>query len=155
MNIFFLHWNPKICALWHVDKHVLKMIIEGVQLLASVHHMSDSDYKPVYKLTHKNHPCAIWARESLWNYRWLLMLTKELCNEYTYRYGKIHKCQAVLSDLCRNIPPIPEGPMTAIRLAMPDEYKYEGNPVKSYREYYKNAKSNLHSWKKREIPKWI
>ena len=39
MNIFFLHFDPKTCAQMHVDKHVVKMILESVQLLCSAHHL--------------------------------------------------------------------------------------------------------------------
>jgi hypothetical protein len=69
MNIFFLDENPTLSAKYHVDKHVVKMILETAQLLCSVHHVTDqvTDQVP-YKLSHKNHPCAIWARESLSNY---------------------------------------------------------------------------------------
>jgi hypothetical protein len=94
MNIFFLHFDPKTCAQMHVDKHAVKMILESVQLLCSAHHLhpNGEDLK-LMKLTHKNHPSSIWTRESLSNYKWLLELTKELCKEYTYRYGKVHKCE--------------------------------------------------------------
>lgn len=48
----------------HVNKHVVKMILESVQLLCSAHYMTNennnSTYKPPYKLTHKNHPSSIW-----------------------------------------------------------------------------------------------
>lgn len=33
MNIFILHLNTKLCAIYHCDKHVVKMILEYVQLL--------------------------------------------------------------------------------------------------------------------------
>lgn len=33
MNIFYLHMNAKTCALYHCDKHVIKMILELTQLL--------------------------------------------------------------------------------------------------------------------------
>ena len=33
MNIFVLHLNPHICAKYHCNKHVVKMIIETTQLL--------------------------------------------------------------------------------------------------------------------------
>lgn len=155
MNIFFLHWNPRICAKWHGNKHVLKMIIECCQLLASAHWMTESKYEPQYKLTHKNHPCAKWVRESLWNYKWVAILTKELCKEYTYRYGKVHKCEGVLVDLVKNLPPIKDVGMTCPALAMPDIYKRENEPEKSYRLYYKNDKQKLHVWKKRDAPDWI
>jgi len=41
MNIFYLHKDPDICASYHCDKHVLKMIIEYAQLLSTAHRMLD------------------------------------------------------------------------------------------------------------------
>lgn len=154
MNIFFLHWDPSICAKWHVDKHVVKMILESIQLLCSVHWMTESTYKPPYKLTHKNHPCAKWARESIDNYKWLVILTSELCKEYTHRYGKIHKCQSMIRDLVKNLPPIPEKGFTYPARAMPVDYKRD-DPTASYKIYYKNDKQRMFSWKKRDEPDWI
>ena len=154
MNIFFLHWNPRICAMMHVDKHVIKMIIESCQILCSVHLLTESTYTPPYKLTHKNHPCNIWARESVGNYKYLVKLGKTLCKEYNYRYGKIHKCQAYIKELGKNIPPIPDKGFTPPAQAMPDEYKSK-DAVESYRAYYYFEKMELHAWKKREVPEWI
>lgn len=37
MNIFVLHSNPKKSARWHADKHVVKMILESVQMLYTAH----------------------------------------------------------------------------------------------------------------------
>ena len=61
MNIFFLDMNVKKCAKYHVDKHVVKMILETAQLLCGVHHMTPQVAPQVapqvpYKLSHKNHP---------------------------------------------------------------------------------------------------
>ncbi len=39
MNIFALHPNPNKAARWHADKHVVKMILESVQMLYSAHWM--------------------------------------------------------------------------------------------------------------------
>jgi hypothetical protein len=154
MNIFFLHLNPFICAIMHVDKHVVKMILESCQLLCTTHHVVCSTYKPPYKPTHKNHPSTVWVRESKSNYEYLVNLGKALCKEYTYRYGKIHKCQSYIEELGNNIPPIPDIGFTTPAMAMPDIYK-SNNPVESYRAYYFFEKSNIHSWKKRSVPKWI
>ena len=33
MNIFFLSWDPKLCAQEHSDRHVVKMILETAQML--------------------------------------------------------------------------------------------------------------------------
>lgn len=154
MNIFFLHWDPRICAMMHVDKHVVKMILESTQMLCTAHHVTESKYIPPYKMTHKNHPCNVWLRESQSNYRYLVALGIELCKEYTYRYGKIHKCQAYIEELEKNIPNIPEKGFTKPAQAMPDMYK-SNDSVESYRSYYFFDKINLHSWKKREVPEWI
>ena len=107
MNIFFLHKDPKKCAIMHVNKHVVKMILESTQMLCSVHHVCKQidpnySYTPPYKLAHKNHPCSIWVRESLSNYLWLIELAKELSKEYTYRYGKSHKCESYIYELEKN-----------------------------------------------------
>jgi len=154
MNIFFLHLDPEECAKMHVDKHVVKMLIEHCQLLSSAHYITESEYKPPYKLTHKNHPCAIWTRESLSNYKYLVQLTKELCKEYTYRYGKIHKCQSILDLLEVNLPPIEDIGFTKPRQAMPVEYKEEDS-VMAYRNYYFYEKQHIHAWKKRDPPEWL
>ena len=37
MNIFVLHPNPRKAARWHVDKHVIKMLLETCQLLYTAH----------------------------------------------------------------------------------------------------------------------
>jgi hypothetical protein len=37
MNIFALHWKTRKAARWHVDKHVVKMILEYTQLLYTAH----------------------------------------------------------------------------------------------------------------------
>ena len=165
MNIFFLHLDPKKCAIMHVDKHVVKMILESVQLLCSAHHLHPCEnYKPPYKLTHKNHPSAIWTRTSKQNYLWLVSLLKELCLEYTFRYNKTHKCESYIKELEDNIPDIPDIGFTSPSPAMPDIYKMKvtndiekdiENGIESYRQYYFFEKRDLFFWKKRDIPEFI
>lgn len=154
MNIFFLDENPEIAVKYYVDKHIVKMPLETAQLLCSVHHIIKSNEKIPYKLTHKNHPSSIWARESLDNYLWLVDLGLALCKEYTYRYERIHKCEVVIKWCKDHIPNITSTGLTKIRLAMPDEYK-DADPVKAYRNYYIKEKKHLFTWKNREIPDWI
>ena len=155
MNIFFLDENPTLSAQYHVDKHVVKMILETAQLLCGVHHVTahDSAHVP-YKLSHKNHPCSIWCRESLSNYLYLCELGLELSKEYTYRYGKRHKSQEVIEWCLINKPNIPDIEFTDPAKAMPDEFKVD-SVVESYRNYYMGAKSNLAVWKNREKPFWF
>jgi hypothetical protein len=162
MNIFFLDENPTLSAKYHVDKHVVKMILETAQLLCGVHHVTDqvttkyrlSNDQVPYKLSHKNHPCAIWARESLSNYLYLCELGLELGKEYTYRYGKKHKSIEVIEWCIVNKPNIPDIGFTQPAKAMPDEYKVD-SVVESYRNYYMGAKSDIASWKNREKPFWF
>jgi len=159
MNIFILDWDVKKCAEYHNDKHVVKMILETAQLLCGVHHMTAHDtvhvpYNVPYKLSHKNHPCSIWARESLTNYLWLCELGLELCYEYTYRYGKRHKSQDVIEWCVTNKPKINDKGFTKPAKAMPDEYKVD-SVVESYRNYYNGEKVSFSKWKNREEPKWF
>ena len=142
MNIFVLDINPQKCAKLHKNKHIVKMPLETAQLLCGVQHMVGNDDVP-YRLTHKNHPCSIWARECIENYNWLCKLGLELCYEYTNRYHKIHKCQAVIQWCIDNEPSLPHnGFMTDFPLAMPDDCKI-GSAVDSYIEYYKVHKSHI------------
>lgn len=162
MNIFFLHFIPRLCALYHCDKHVVKMILETCQLLCSAHHVvGDGKYVPVYRLTHKNHPCTRWVRESIQNYIWLSMLGIELCREYTHRYGRRHKCQDYIEDLQNNFPDVPSIGLTLPALAMPDMYKPSEQAdglcerIEAYRQYYFFEKQRMLRWKNREVPAWI
>ena len=159
MNIFFLDENPTLSAQYHVDKHVVKMILETAQLLCSVHHTTPQVGPQVtpqvpYKLSHKNHPCAVWARQSLSNYLYLCELGLELGKEYTHRYGKKHKSIEVIEWCIVNRPNIPDIDFTTPAMAMPDEYKTD-SVVESYRNYYMGAKISLASWKNREKPFWF
>ena len=179
MNIFALHLDPKICAQMHVDKHVVKMILEYSQLLSTAHRILDGqEYvdsssgrrikrwklsnshagdQLLYKATHINHPSAIWARESKANYNWLASLLVELCKEYTHRYGKVHKCESdgLVKWLVGWAPEnIPNKPFTQPTPAMPDQYKVKGDSVQSYRNYYMGDKTRMASWKSRQVPIW-
>jgi hypothetical protein len=152
MNIFILDYNIEKCAQYHCDKHVVKMCIEYAQLLSSVHHHYG---KPAgYRLTHKNHPCAVWARASLSNYQYLMELTFALGDEYTYRYGKHHKSV----ELVESLPPLEfiDIGLTpfAKAIAVP-EIKAIPDAVDAYREYYRVEKAGIVSWKKREVPEWF
>ena len=161
----------------HNDKHVIKMILESAQLLSTAHRVLDGTESIVksktnrnvkrwvlpddrdtilYSATHMNHPSAIWCRQSLLNYKWLHSLLVELCAEYTYRYGKVHKCkQTGLVDALSE-PPLqsPHKPYTEPPQAMPDECKVPGNSVAAYRSYYIMNKAHLATWKIRNKPEW-
>ena len=152
MNIFYLDKDLEKCAQYHVDRHCVKMIIEYAQLLSSAHWMVGNEAP--YRLSHKDHPCSLWVRESIDNYNWLCELGKELSKEYTYRYGKFHKSSDVIYWATNNKPTLPKVGMTTFRLAMPDEFKVT-NPIDSYRNYYNGSKTHLFKWKNRNTPFFI
>lgn len=161
MNIFFLSNDPTEAAQYHGDKHNIKMILEQAQLLSTAHRVLDGDAAvdtSLYKSTHKNHPCAIWVRESASNYTWTYNLFAALCEEYTFRYGKQHKSGLLLLDKLKILPKnIAHIGMTRPALAMPDDYKSD-DPVKAYREYYihDKLKKNIVQYNKnRPPPDWI
>lgn len=145
MNIFYLSEDPEKAAKYMYNKHVVKMILESAQLLCTAHVISDGENANVpYKVTHKNHPSAIWARESTSNYQWLYNHMLALGEEYTRRYGKIHltiiKCSGVLSKAPMNVTKTDFTPMPQ---CMPDQYKVEGNSVEAYWNYYEAEKVNV------------
>ena len=152
MNIFVLDNEIEKCAEYHCDKHVIKMILESAQMMSAVVRLQGHDIG--YKLTHKNHPCTIWARKSLSNYLWLSKLVERLNAEYRYRYNKDvnHKSYDMVKTL--PIPKLPVIGLTPFAQAMPDQYRNK-NAVKAYRDYYINEKSSFLTWTKRKTPEWI
>lgn len=157
MNIFYLSNDPVECAKQHCDKHVVKMILETAQLLSNAHHMLDGEQviTPIYKLTHKNHPSAVWVRKRESHYRWLFGLWCALLDEYTHRYGKVHASSRLMSYLSK--PPMNieyGGGFEDPPPAMPDEYKV-ADTIQSYRNYYRGPKKSFATWKNREAPSWF
>lgn len=159
------------------------MILETAQLLSTAHRVLDGQLVEVsffvdgldrrvkkkklwlledtrndvlYNATHMNHPSAIWARQSVENYNWLVEHLFALGDEYTYRYGKVHKTMTKLGYEIQSPPHnLRDWDMTPMPSCMADEYIISDDPVTNYRNYYKHGKSNIHAWKKREAPAWI
>jgi len=155
MNIFFLDRNHNKCAEYHCDEHTVKMCVEYAQILSTALHVSGSNLNRfVYKPTHINHPCNIWARQSLGHWKWLWRLGSALGNEFTRRYDKIHQSSRVLRNL-----PVPNkirdlGWLSDPPQAMPDGYRCN-DCVEAYRKFYIFDKSRFASWNKLgKIPYW-
>lgn len=160
MNIFAVDDDPQTAARGLCDKHVVKMVLESSQLLCTAHHETGSDLpRPDYflKATHRNHPCAVWTREAAGNYLWLARHNLELCAEYTFRYGRVHKCERerLAEWLALNMPPgIPLKGRMPFRQAMPEEFRC-ADSVEAYKAYYLGAKRRLLAWTRREPPIWV
>lgn len=116
MNIFFTDKNPIQAARNLMDVHVVKMTLESLQLLyafpiytgftGSYIEPTRIDYHEEiklfrrkirsctkYKATHKNHPNLLWVQSNILPYIWLYCHFLALCEEYTFRYSKVHSCQ--------------------------------------------------------------
>lgn len=181
MNIFYLSSDPHEAAKFHVDKHVVKMILESAQLLCTAHRILDGKQtvQPkvnkvgktrqvkryvlsnadadllMYNATHMNHPCAIWARDNINNYMWLYELFVALCDEYTFRYGKTHKTDLLFRDVLKTPPiSISHSDFTTPAQAMPVEYRHYDSVV-AYRQYYIGAKAKFAKWTNRPVPSWF
>ena len=151
MNIFYLDSDHALNASYHNNKHCVKMLVEYVQLLSTA--VRESGIDAGYKTTHKNHPSAIWARESLDNWLWLRDLVVALNNEFVYRYEKTVNHKSYEMAMTLPIPNIPSLGITKFRLAMPDDVRMD-DPIEAYRAYYKKYKSHMANWKNRDVPEW-
>lgn len=179
MNIFYLHDNPITAAQMHCDKHTIKMILESAQMLSTAHRLIDGtmytekningrsikrwrlpdDRETIlYKAAHVNHPCSIWVRKNSANYMWLYNHFIGLCNEYTHRYGKIHKSDRLLREALSKLPKhiVRSDTMTDPALAMLEECKVSDDPVECYRNYYETKQKRFSmAWTNRKVPDWF
>lgn len=151
MNIFILDIDPEQCAVYHNNKHVIKLVTEGVQLLSNAMHYYELKSAP-HKISHFNHPCSRWVRESKSNWLWLWGLCNALGNEYTYRYDRKHLSHIKLLQYIPNNPNIIDLGLTPFANCTP--YKLNLNVVDAYRLYYVTHKNHIAFWKKRNIPNW-
>jgi hypothetical protein len=182
MNRFVIEKTPKECAQSHCDKHAVKMPLEEAQMLSTAHRMLDGtlEKRPsisgktmvkywklpddredvIYKAVHMGHPCTVWAAESVANYRWAYALFEELCEEYSYRYGKVHKCYEKLSETLKLAPdniskkldltPMPLAMGAAPECMNPDDV------IGSYRKFYMTKQHRFSmTWKNRTTPEWF
>ncbi len=180
MNIFILDNDPIKAAQLQCDKHIPKMVVESAQMLSTVHRMIDGvmerrpsksgsmlqyfkldDYREdiLYKAVHMNHPCTVWSRENCSNYDWHYKHFIALCNEYTYRYGKIHasetKLAAVLKSAPKNIKHTTGKSPFRLAMGSNPECMFE-DAVKSYRAFYQTKQARFAmKWTKRKQPEWF
>ena len=180
MNLFYLDKAPIKAAQLQCDRHVVKMIVESAQMLSTAHRMIDGKLietrtktgrkgrhyelpdgreQLLYKAVHYHHPCTVWTMKSNNNYNWHWVHFAALCDEYTYRYGKVHKTDELLRKALYELPRnIPVGYLSPLPLAMgaaPDCIDYN-DPVGSYRKFYQTKQKRFKmAWTKREIPEWF
>ena len=144
MNIFHLHKDPKICAEYHCDKHVVNMILETAQMLSTAYRRNFGDNDDLYKTAYPKHPMTIWVGDSGGNFNWSMRLLDQLLYQYTMRYNKVHKTIRIYESLLgkhtrwqcwkTEFTPPPQ--------CMPDEYKHE-DYITAYKQYYIGEKKRF------------
>ncbi len=95
MNIFATSFNTQEAVSHLDDLRLNKMILETAQMLSSAYRCLFGDDTRLYKITHFNHPCSIWARDNVHHYSWLVQYFDDLAKEKMRR------------DLTRISDPIP------------------------------------------------
>lgn len=194
MNFFLFARRPERCARHYCDKHLVKIILEILQLLFSAVSIAEFDGEQMplddvylhkhnvvktYRVTHRNHPCAICVRRSSRAFWYVCELGLALCAEYTLRFRKTHACErgiralhergllrvsrdAFKPETVTALVPSRRGPVR-VPLCMPEECivrAADGHPdaVRSHRRYFileKMAKPGMARWKRRTEPAWF
>jgi hypothetical protein len=181
MNIFVLSKDPIKAAQLQCDKHVVKMIVESAQMLSTTHRLLDGtvELRPsksgkrmvkyfklpdsrenvLYKNVHETHPCTLWTMENSMNYSWHYDHFIALCNEYNYRYGKIHSTDTLLRSALID----PPNNMKNSNCITKQPLAMKSNPecmmddvVESYRAFYQTKQDRFKmAWTERSIPEWF
>ena len=156
MNIFHLHKDPKICAEYHCDKHVVKMILETAQMLSTAYRRNFGDNDDLYKTAYPKHPMTIWVGDSGGNFNWSMRLLDQLLYQYTMRYNKVHKTIRIYESLLgkhtrwqcwkTEFTPPPQ--------CMPDEYKHK-DYITAYKQYYIGEKKRFAKYTGVDIPDFM
>ena len=151
--------NIELCAQSHCNLHVNKMILESAQLLASAHWVTNpegtKDVPEMYRLTHKNHPCAVWVRQSINHYLYVLDLMEALNDEANYRYShrKVHASLAKAQSW--PFPRLPDIKFVPPPKCVHEDFKGIADTVEAYRAYYRRDKRDIATWTLRRPPDWF
>jgi len=163
VNFFYLDKDPKKCAKYYCNKHILKIPIEIAQILSKIHYelKSKIDYSKIYQnstVVKNTLGPYCWIKESLDNYYWANQLGLELINEYKFRYNKIeHKTECILQYLYENPPNLPKiGETKFIGTNKYDMFQYISNdPIICARYNYAEMKCITDKWNKDGHPDWF
>jgi hypothetical protein len=161
MNLFILDRLPERAARFNNDAHVRKIILEACEMMGYA--FDSGKFQPWpwlhKKGLHLNHPMSLWVRRSLQNYDWTLRHAYALSEEFSFRFGKVHKCHEYLDWISSHIPikNLQDSRQTDWPRCFGDFKSTVGvseDAVYDYRRYYMIAKRHLADWTKRGIPEW-
>ena len=156
VNFFYLDKDPKKCAQYYCNKHVIKIPIEIAQILSKIHYdlNSNIDFSKIYKnstVVNNSIGPYQWIKESHNNYMWACKLGLELINEYKLRYNKDkHKTEIILKYLFKNPPKLSKKGITKfIGTNKYDMFQFiSQDPVICARYNYAEMKCTNDKWNK-------
>lgn len=114
MRIYMLDKDPRTCAQYHTDKHVVGMPKTYAALLCNTYHYffnrsireANGQARTDELLTHKrgipyrenqlDHELSVWTRANFTHFLWLQLLAECLAKEYRHRFGEVQKVEMVL-----------------------------------------------------------
>jgi len=170
MNIFYLHDSPIICASYHADQHIHKMILESAQMLSTAAH--SLPYIPshlLYKPSYQKHPCTLWTAASPANMLWLCELAFALQSERESvancgEHSSIPVIRTIHSYLRNAHPHLSSADNTPHVFCGPATISHRLNmtTIQRYKEFYRRKAirwpldSGIHmSYKGRPVPDFI
>ena len=187
MNIFILseeveplvHYQQQ--AMFHLDRHVIKMIAESTQMLvtalAAPSHITIAALEalptvagalPCKPLSAgmRKHPCTQWTAARIEHFNYLACLALQLCHEHQYRYplSAEHAYMPWLQALVKQLTDCGYGQCHALptqfAVAVKDTDKRSVatdhfTALDIYRDYYVRDKRSFATWKKRMKPVWF
>lgn len=149
----------------HCDQHVRKMTIEYTQMEVTARVLlgelpNDTAY---HTPRMRNHPCAVYVRTCAVGFQYVVALRNALLDEFTYRFrdDQLFPHPHATALFVSALPPAPLQQLFPHRrrarpvpLAVGDNPRYEGDPVRTYREFYHRDKARFATWTRRPPPKW-
>jgi len=131
---------------------IISGAVQTTQLICNVFHKNG--FKTLFNPYGLNHPNTLWASESYSNFCNILALCNGIFNEYTFRFGKIHKGQDIVTELTNDLEKVKFANKESTKYVslVPDEYKSE-NPIIACRNYYLSKEKIRYP--KNRIPKWF
>jgi hypothetical protein len=160
MNLFILDWMPVTAAQYNCDRHVVKIILEAVEMMGYAY--DNKKFLPIPNLLHSskyyNHPFSKWVRASRQNFDWAFQHTTALCDEFAYRYGHEHSYRPHVEWIGMNFPldNLPNLGQTDFPRCFgkwKETIEISDDAVYDYRRYYMLAK-RFATWRKRPTPEW-
>lgn len=192
MNLFILDQDIQANATAYYDTHVVKMPTEHFQMIsfnirkhcgntATPHLLLPGEKLGIledgkvgileetlvcarFNKAHYNHPCTVWARQSVDNTLYMVELTQQLEKEWRMRYGhaadKRHKSVERMEQLLEHdvykqwATHVGRKGLTPFAKAVPDDWK-KLDTISAYRQTYRNEKASLRKYTNQQAPAWL